>query len=283
MSYSATVYKVMIACPSDAQDERQTARDVVHQWNCLQSDSEREGIVLLPIGWDTHIAPEMGSHPQEIIEKQLLQQADLLVGIFLHRLGTPTLNAQSGTADEIDSHTNSGKPTMIYFLKEDVDPAKFDPEQYDKLMAFKNDLEKRGVLHECDRNKFENVFLKHLTITINKNEYFRTETSEPEVSHVDDFDNTDEIIISDEAKELLIEASKDKHGQIMKIALMKGTVFQTNEKNMVPSGEPRIVAQWERALKELVENDFVEGKGYKGNIFAVTSKGYEYADELSAE
>ena len=268
----------MIASPKDVEHECQLARQAINKWNALHSEDKE--VVLLPIGWDTHTAPEMGDHPQKIIDKQILAETDLLVAIFLHRLGTPTLDAQSGTAHEIDSHTQSGKPAMVYFLEEKVDPSEFNREQYDKLVGFKQDMKNKGLLHECKRNHFENKFLEHLTITVNKNEYIQKTKLQIKVSNFDDFDDTDKIEISDEAKELLAEASKDKSGYILKYRSSKGTTIQTNNKNMVPSQEARIVAKWESAFNELVENDFIEERGSKGESFRVTHKGYEYADML---
>ena len=281
MPYQATVYNVMIASPSDVENERKLAREALNEWNSLHS--EDKNIVLLPIGWDTHTAPEMGAHPQTIIDKQILANADLLIGIFLHRLGTPTLDAQSGTAHEIDSHRDSGKPAMIYFLEEKVDPSLFDKEQYEKLMAFKDDMKKKGLLHECKREEFRANFLKHLTITVNNNEYIQTEKLEITVSNFDDFDDTDEIEISDEAKELLIEASKDTGGFILKLHSLSETTIQTNSKNMVPSQEARIVAKWEFAFNELFEKYFIDERGNSGESFQVTHTGYEYADKLKKD
>ncbi len=281
MPYQATVYNVMIASPSDVENERKLAREAIYEWNNLHS--EEKGIVLLPIGWDTHTAPEIGAPPQKIIDKRVLANTDLLVGIFLHRLGTPTLDAQSGTVHEIDSHTEIGKPAMIYFLKEKVDPTKFDKEQYDKLIAFKDSMKTKGLLNECKRDEFKDQFLKHLTITVNKNEYIQTEKLEIEVSNFDDFNDTGEIEISNEAKELLIEASKGKSGYIVKTRDSSGTRIATNEKNMIPSQEARIIAKWEHALDELVENDLVDERGYEGSHFKITHQGYEYADALKKE
>ncbi len=278
MPYQATVYNVMIASPSDVESERKLAREVIFEWNSLHSKDKN--IVLMPIGWDTHTAPEMGAHPQIIIDKQILRNADLLVGIFLHRLGTPTLDAQSGTAHEIDSHTSSGKPAMIYFLEEKVDPSKFDTKQYEKLMTFKEDMKKKGLLHECNRDEFRDKFFKHLTITVNENEYIQNKKLEIKISNFGDFNDTSEIEISDEAKTILLEAVNDKNGHIFKLRHTGGTSIATNGHDLIPDNNSRTIAKWEYALSELVSNDFVEERGYKGEVFAVTHKGYEYADTL---
>jgi len=94
MSYKATVFKVMIASPSDVASERNLIREILHEWNVINSDMRK--IVLLPIAWETHSSPEMGDRPQAIINKQL-KDCDLLVGVFWARIGTATGEYPSGT------------------------------------------------------------------------------------------------------------------------------------------------------------------------------------------
>ena len=45
----------MIASPGDVQAERDIVRDVVHEWNAV--NAVRRGMVLLPVGWETDLAP----------------------------------------------------------------------------------------------------------------------------------------------------------------------------------------------------------------------------------
>ncbi len=113
MPYQATVFNVMIASPGDVQKERQVATRAIADWNVMHSRSR--GIVLLPLAWETHSSPEMGKNPQKILNKQLLDKSDLLVGIFWTRLGTPTDTHPSGTVEEIEEHVAANKPTMLYF------------------------------------------------------------------------------------------------------------------------------------------------------------------------
>ena len=70
----------MLASPSDVNEERQVAREIILDWNNINSASR--SIVLLPIGWEYNSVPTMGDRPQEIINRQVLKNADLLVGIF---------------------------------------------------------------------------------------------------------------------------------------------------------------------------------------------------------
>jgi len=85
--------------------------------------------------------------------------------------------------------------------------------------------------------------------------------------------------LSKEAKELLLKAVQSD-GTIIKAHSMGEKCIQVNGENIISSQEPRVVAIWEGALEELVENDFVKDKGYKGEVFGATNKGYKYADTL---
>ena len=95
MSYTATIFKVMIASPGDVSAERGIVRDLLYEWNVVHADSTQT--VLLPIGWETHSVPEMGDRPQAIINKQILNDCDLLIGVFWTRIGTATGEFASGT------------------------------------------------------------------------------------------------------------------------------------------------------------------------------------------
>ena len=64
---------------------------------------------------------------------------------------------------------------------------------------------------------------------------------------------------------------------------MQGLTIQTNKRGFVSERNARLEALWEDALNQLIENDLIEDKGYKGEVFAVTRLGYEYADKLVKE
>src|ERR1039458_1446912 len=113
MAYDAKVVEIIIASPSDVADERQIVRDVIAEWNAVYARDRT--VVLLPVGWETHSSPELGGRPQQIINDRLLAHADVLVGIFWTRVGSPTGKAISGSIEEIEEHHRQGKPVMLYF------------------------------------------------------------------------------------------------------------------------------------------------------------------------
>src|SRR5690606_19975802 len=135
MSYAAQVFRVLIASPGDVSEERDIAVRIIQEWNDLNSAERR--LVLLPLRWETHSAPEYGKRPQEVINRQVVDHCDLLVGVFWTRIGSPTGVADSGTLEEIERVANDGKPVMLYFSKSSKNPDEIDLEQLKRLREFK--------------------------------------------------------------------------------------------------------------------------------------------------
>ena len=115
-------------------------------------NSERESVVLLPVGWETHAAPALGERPQALINKQVLKTCDLLVAIFWTRLGTSTGAAESGTVEEIREHLAAGKPAMVYFSTIPAEPASIDRDQYNNLSIFRESIQQFGIVEEYESN-----------------------------------------------------------------------------------------------------------------------------------
>lgn len=88
--------------------------------------------------------------------------------------------------------------------------------------------------------------------------------------------------LSNEARDLLLEAVKDPQGVIMSRRSFDGLAVQTNRKNMVTAPKDgRCEALWEGAVDELVQNDLIANVGgVIGELFRVTRTGYQLADQL---
>jgi hypothetical protein len=100
MPRNATIYRVLIASPSDVFEEREAARNVIYNWNA--SHSANMSIMFEPVLWETHVTPELGDRSQSIINRQIVDDSDILIGMFWTRVGTPTGTFESGTVDEIE-------------------------------------------------------------------------------------------------------------------------------------------------------------------------------------
>lgn len=135
MAYEAKVFRVLIASPSDVDEEREIAVKTIQEWNDLNSPERR--IVMLPLRWETHSAPEYGTRPQEVINRQIVDHCDILIGIFWTRIGSPTGVSDSGTLEEIERVAGQGKTVMLYFSQIKKDPNSIELEQLQKLREFK--------------------------------------------------------------------------------------------------------------------------------------------------
>lgn len=144
MPFPATVLRILIASPSDTQDERDLLRRVIREWT--DDHAEDTGTVLLPVLWETHSLPEMGDRPQAILNRQLAEKCDVLVGAFWTRLGTPTGEEPSGTVEEIRKFMKDGKPVLLYFSDQPAAPSTIDRAQMDALKDFRDECRREGIV-----------------------------------------------------------------------------------------------------------------------------------------
>jgi len=131
-------------------------------------ESVHYGVVLEPVLWETHATPEMGARPQAIINRQLVENCDILVGAFWTRLGTYTGTAASGTVEEIEEFRKAGKPVLLYFSSVPVVPESVDAEQYKRLVQFKEQCQKEGLVSRYESiGGFREQLQRHITSTLN--------------------------------------------------------------------------------------------------------------------
>lgn len=286
MSYRANIYNVMIASPSDVTQERELTRKIIHEWNYVNSMKEK--IALIPLGWETHSSPEMGDPAQKIINRQVLEHSDLLIGIFWTRLGTPTNDFKSGTVEEIEEHIAKKKPTMLYFSTAPASPETIDQKQIDELKKFRTECESRGLIEKYNSlADFYTKFSRHLAQKINEHTYFKKEESQDSTQENSAFTVNYESLskpqipqLTDEAKQLLIEASKDPSGQILKLRFIgQSLVIQTNSQTF-GGNTPKENAAWEHGINELCSFGLLQERGYKGEVFSLTHEGYQIAEYL---
>lgn len=165
MTYNAITYKILIASPNDVTRERKAIPEAINFWNSL--NSEQLKVSLLPVMWETHSTPEMGSRPQEIINRQLVDTCDILIGAFWTRIGTSTGEAESGTVEEIEKFIDAGKPVILYFSSIPVVPENIDQEQYKRLKNFKAKCMKNGLVKDYSSiTELREKIITHLTFKI---------------------------------------------------------------------------------------------------------------------
>lgn len=223
----------------------------------------------------------MGGRGQEFINKQFLEDSDLLIGIFWTRIGSPTGDSISGSVEEIEKHIDQDKPALLYFSNTPVMPDSIDQEQYSQLKKFKQECQERGLVETFDSiENFRSKLTRQLALKINQHEYFKTsEDQNLDYLTYESVEEKEEL--TEMEKDLIIEMSQDRQGIVMKIATQSGFNIKTNRKNLVTEQSPRTRALWEEAIRSLLEKDLIEERDYKGNIFALTLKGYKQVDILN--
>lgn len=165
MAYDARVLQILIASPGDVREEREIISEVIYEWNYVYSRDR--SVVLLPLRWETHASPEIGSTPQSIINRQVVDYCDMAIGVFWIRLGTPTGEAESGTAEEIARVGSAGKPVMLYFSQAKLSPETLDLEEYARLKEFKSKTYLKGLIESYSSlNNFREKLQRQLAIHI---------------------------------------------------------------------------------------------------------------------
>jgi hypothetical protein len=135
-------YEVLIASPGDVVAERDVVDEVIRDWD--SSHSKATGVSLHSRRWEFDAIPELGDRPQGVINRQMVDDSDLVIALFSARLGTPTGVAVSGTVEEIERLRGMGKHVMVYFSSAPV-PREHNPEQLRLLNEYKRELLKGGL------------------------------------------------------------------------------------------------------------------------------------------
>jgi hypothetical protein len=138
--FDAVVLRVLIASPSDTVSARRALREALEDWNSVYAEHNK--VMLLPVLWERDAVPEVGERPQAILNRQLVDVTDILIGLFWTRLGTPTGDAESGTVEEIDEFVKAGKPVLLYFSSESTSVENIDPSELARLNAFREEIQR---------------------------------------------------------------------------------------------------------------------------------------------
>lgn len=277
MPFTATVLRLMIASPGDVQAERAVVREVVSEWN--STNGPHANVMLLAVGWETDVAPEMGDAPQNIIDRRILVDADLLVAMFWTRLGTPTASYASGAVEEIEEHLKAGKPAILYFSSAPAPLDSVDADQYRALKAFRDSCKSRGLFATYgDVDDFRRKFSRDLQIMMNSLGVASSGGATRVNATPGSSSSNDPL--SSEAAALLKAASADASGVIMFGRYGGGAEISANGTVFNEDSTARTIARWEGAIDELEKRGLVRATSSAREVFEVTRDGYAAADAI---
>jgi hypothetical protein len=90
--------------------------------------------------------PELGPGSfQEVINKRLLDPADILIGIVGKRLGSPTEKSVAGTVEEIEKFAAAKKPVLLYFSDREFSLSEIDTQELERVREFRKAMQTRGL------------------------------------------------------------------------------------------------------------------------------------------
>lgn len=140
--FVANVVRVLIASPGDTANARDVIETSCHSWNGDRAAAAQT--ILLPRRWETDAVPLLGMDGQAVINAQLVDESDIVFGVFYSRVGTVTARGPSGTVEEVERSLDAGKLVHVYFSEQDL-PANVDLEQLTALRALKDRLQQEGL------------------------------------------------------------------------------------------------------------------------------------------
>lgn len=160
MAFNARVYRFLIASPSDVSEERDVVVRAIQDWN--NRNAAELAVTVLPVRWETHSRPDFG-RPQSLLNDQIVDGCDALIGVFWTRIGTSTGIAESGTLEEIERTVAAGKPAMLYFSSAPQSPDHIDVDQLVKLRGFRSAVQNRALVQTYRSvDEFKELVVRHI-------------------------------------------------------------------------------------------------------------------------
>jgi len=164
MPTEADVYRVLIASPSDVKEERRKAREVVIRWNGTRTQND---VYLEPVMWETHAAADLGGGPQKVLNDQIVDSCDFVIGMFWKRIGTETETEPGGAVEEIKRVSQDGSRAIVGFSEKPLPPQELHSEEYERVMDFRKECERNGLVFTFESlEEFESRLSQHLSKTM---------------------------------------------------------------------------------------------------------------------
>lgn len=145
MSRETNVLTILLSSPNDVSEiEIQHAKKAVEDWNRRRQGSVH--FVLITGVENSH--SELNIRPQAAVNNQVTSKVDCVFAIFADRLGTPTGESDSGTAEEVKFATETGKFVSVARSLLPRNPLT-DPEeiqQLQRLVEYLDDLGRNALI-----------------------------------------------------------------------------------------------------------------------------------------
>lgn len=168
---NVAMYTVMIASPSDVQAERSATEEVIRKYNAEVRFLKHQH--RLETGrWELDAALGIADDAQDLIDKDVTDTADFVVGIFYTKLGTSSGKDASYTIGELKKCAEANKPVLILFNTADI-PRSANYKEVQKVDDFRQHPEKylgQSALYATYKGvgEFAEVFRNQITKVMNQ-------------------------------------------------------------------------------------------------------------------
>ena len=114
MSRPITEYRCLLISPGDVAEEREGLAKAVDRWNAQVGDALDARVRL--VRWETDGVPDASAPPQQVLNRQIVDESDFGVALFWARLGTPTGTHAAGSVGNAipDRKSNRGAVCLPY-------------------------------------------------------------------------------------------------------------------------------------------------------------------------
>ncbi len=155
-------YRCLLIGPSDVASDVKEVSQYVGAWNGHVGAAV--GVRVSVVHWESHGTPDSREPAQPAINRQIVDDCDFAVALFLARLGTETLSGASGSVEEIDRMTTAGKPVLVYFSDAAISQIALKGDQYSKLQSYRERMmQKSFVWSYPDARTLISQLALHLT------------------------------------------------------------------------------------------------------------------------
>lgn len=137
-------YRCLLISPSDVSQEREMVASAVRGWNGRVGLGI--GVRIELVAWESHSTPELRDTAQDVLNRQIVDNADFAIAIFWARLGTATRAFPSGSLEEIYRLRGAGKRVLTYFCDRPIPPTLLEGDQFQRLQAERRRLEGLGLV-----------------------------------------------------------------------------------------------------------------------------------------
>jgi len=162
MARTVVEYRCLLISPSDVDAERAAISEVIEQWNAQVGSALGARVHL--VRWETHSVPDAAAPPQEVLNRQIVDESDFGLAVFWGRLGSPTGTHLSGSIEEIDRLRARGARVLLYFSTSPIPQETLIDDQFQRLQEFKARLQGEGLLGAYDSiSSLREQVLLHLT------------------------------------------------------------------------------------------------------------------------